>query len=137
MVAGLPGTGVGGIFYLFLAVAMPFVELYRTIRGKGSIRRWGFIALIFTLIVWIFLAVWAEIWCINAATTWLRDYAVSHGWSISWLTAQPTVFSTKAISYASAFGGMITLSTVFVAVQLLRLRYSAKRETTEVVRGLR
>jgi hypothetical protein len=135
MVAGLPGTGVGGIFYLILAAAMPFVELYRTLRGKGSIRRWGFIALQLTLVVWIFLAVWAEVWCLNSAAAWCHQVAASKGW-VSPAVTSTSLFSTKAMSYATAVGGLFTLGTVFVAVQLLRLRY-ARKDASEVVRGLR
>lgn len=38
--AGLPGTGLGGLFYLVLAFAMPLVELPRTLRGRSSRARW-------------------------------------------------------------------------------------------------
>jgi hypothetical protein len=39
-VAGIPGGGVGGLFFLFSAMVMPFVELCRTIRGRSSLGRW-------------------------------------------------------------------------------------------------
>jgi hypothetical protein len=135
MVAGLPGTGVGGIFYLLLAVAMPFVELFRTLRGKGSIRRWGFIAVQLTLVVWIFVVIWAEVWVLNISVEWGRQLLSDvFGWQLA--ANHPALLSTKAMSYASAFGGLITLSSVFVAVHLLRLRFAAKKEA-QIVRGLR
>jgi len=40
MTAGLPGTGIGGVFYLLSALFMPFVELIYTIQGKSSLARW-------------------------------------------------------------------------------------------------
>lgn len=40
MNAGLPGTGLGGLFYLLLALVMPFVELVQTVRGRSSRERW-------------------------------------------------------------------------------------------------
>ncbi|MCH1867597.1 hypothetical protein [Nocardioides sp. CFH 31398] len=40
MTAGLPGTGLGGLFYLLLALAMPVIELVRTLRGDHSAERW-------------------------------------------------------------------------------------------------
>ncbi len=43
MVAGLPGTGIGGIFYLMSAICMPIRELPRLMRGKSSLRRWKLI----------------------------------------------------------------------------------------------
>jgi len=38
--AGLPGTGMGGSFYILLALIMPFFELYQTILGRSSLKRW-------------------------------------------------------------------------------------------------
>lgn len=38
--AGLPGTGIGGLFYLLLALSMPVVELVRSTNGRsGPARR--------------------------------------------------------------------------------------------------
>jgi hypothetical protein len=34
MTAGLPGTGIGGLFYLVSALLMPFVTLFRAMRGR-------------------------------------------------------------------------------------------------------
>ena len=36
MNAGLPGTGIGGIFYLASALAMPLREAYRRVRGRAA-----------------------------------------------------------------------------------------------------
>jgi hypothetical protein len=43
MTAGLPGTGIGGIFYLLLAFIMPVHELYLVCRGRSSWSRWRLI----------------------------------------------------------------------------------------------
>jgi len=40
MTAGLPGIGIGGIFYLLCAFLMPIVELFNFLRGKGNFKRW-------------------------------------------------------------------------------------------------
>lgn len=40
MNAGLPGTGIGGVFYLLSAMLMPIIEIFMTIRGKSSLARW-------------------------------------------------------------------------------------------------
>jgi hypothetical protein len=40
MFAGLPGIGVGTLFYVLLAFAMPFTEIIRVVRGQSSIARW-------------------------------------------------------------------------------------------------
>lgn len=36
MTVGLPGTGIGGMFYLLSALAMPLSEAYRRLRGRAS-----------------------------------------------------------------------------------------------------
>lgn len=40
MIAGLPMTGIGGMFYLVLALFMPIVELYRLFHGRSSWAAW-------------------------------------------------------------------------------------------------
>src|SRR5207249_4696318 len=40
MAAGLPGTGIGGLFFILSAFFMVIVELQRTIRGRSSLARW-------------------------------------------------------------------------------------------------
>lgn len=47
--AGLPGTGLGGIFYVVLALVMPLIETYRTLRGRGTRARWGLVMRQFSL----------------------------------------------------------------------------------------
>ena len=36
MTAGLPGTGIGGLFYLISALLMPFREAFRALIGRGD-----------------------------------------------------------------------------------------------------
>jgi hypothetical protein len=40
MFAGLPGIGVGTLFYVLIALCMPLVELVNVARGTSSIERW-------------------------------------------------------------------------------------------------
>jgi Na+/melibiose symporter-like transporter len=40
MSAGLPGVGLGGLFFIFSALAAPFPELWRTARGRSSAAAW-------------------------------------------------------------------------------------------------
>lgn len=41
MNAGLPGTGIGGVFYLLSALLMPLFEVVNTLRGQSSWSRWA------------------------------------------------------------------------------------------------
>ena len=49
--AGLPGTGVGGLFYVLLALWMPVRELWATARGRGDRARWR-AALVQSALAW-------------------------------------------------------------------------------------
>ncbi len=40
MTAGLPGTGIGGLYYLLLVLLMPIHETWRTLRGTSNAARW-------------------------------------------------------------------------------------------------
>ena len=44
MFAGLPGIGVGTLFYVLMAVWMPFHEIPRVFAGKSSLAQWQLIA---------------------------------------------------------------------------------------------
>jgi hypothetical protein len=60
MSAGLPGLGLGGIFFILSALLAPVFELPRTIRGQSSRARWrriaGHVALALGMIVAIEVA---------------------------------------------------------------------------------
>lgn len=40
MSAGLPGLGLGGLFFIFSALLAPFPELWRTLRGRSDLAAW-------------------------------------------------------------------------------------------------
>jgi hypothetical protein len=44
MFAGLPGIGLGTLFYVLMALGMPFLELVRVAQGTSSLARWKRIA---------------------------------------------------------------------------------------------
>lgn len=55
--AGLPGTGLGGLFYVLLALSMPIVELVATLQGRSSPERWRQVGIQFALACAIVAAV--------------------------------------------------------------------------------
>ncbi len=69
MNAGLPGTGVGGLFLILIALWMPFRELYRTFRGQSSGARWRFVALQLGLALSVILSLLATYWLVALALT--------------------------------------------------------------------
>jgi len=72
MNVGLPGTGIGGLFYLLSAFTMPFTEAVRTIRGEKPASRWRFVMSQVGIAISIFAvlaATWAVLDRLISATT--------------------------------------------------------------------
>jgi hypothetical protein len=61
MFAGLPGTGIGGIFYLLLTIWMPFNELYLTLTGRSSVARWVFVLQRVALFGLVIAVMWGQV----------------------------------------------------------------------------
>lgn len=57
MSAGLPGLGLGGLFFVLMALLAPFVELIRTTRGRSSVAAWRAVGRQFALALTMVAAV--------------------------------------------------------------------------------
>jgi len=117
MTVGLPGTGIGGIFYLLLAVCMPVREFVRTLRGRTNLRRWGFIALQLLLVFGIIAAMWSELWILNQLLIWTWGTLKVNG---PLLTVQRAFYQTKFMATASATASFVSLTFVIAGVHILR-----------------
>jgi hypothetical protein len=113
MTVGLPGSGIGGFFYILSALWMPFNELYRAIRRPDEPRRWRlaftqfFIAS--TIVVTLTLVGWA--WGSAIAPR----LAIFNGRDV------PTILGISALAITLG-----VLATVLSSVQLLRLAVGRK-----------
>lgn len=125
MIAGLPGTGIGGIFYLFLALWMPMNETIDIIRGfansehRQMVKRQLFLTLcvILAVIVTSWLAGWLAIVIlsgIHGSASAKSDTAVEN-----FLQVAPIVLTS------------LTLLAVILAIHGLRLimRFSRSLNT--------
>ena len=110
MNVGLPGTGIGGLFYLVTALLMPAVELLRTIRGRSTIARWRLVAHQVLLALGILLVLWA--------TGWMLNHALPHH-ALASLRAANTQ-ATHALGVAPTTLTLVTLGGVLLAVEVLR-----------------
>ena len=112
MNAGLPGTGIGGIFYLASALAMPFREAYRRVRGRSpGGGNWRVVAAQLAIASGILGAMWV--------TGWLLGLALAAARPITALgTSLPPGNVLRTASVALALG---TLAGVLAGVELLRL----------------
>jgi hypothetical protein len=117
MTAGLPGTGIGGIFYFLLAICMPIFEAFRTIQRRTSLARWGFIALQLSFVFGILAMMWGEVWLLNYALIWLKETLHINWFSVNW---QFSFGRTRTIAAASALASFISLMLVMSAVHIAR-----------------
>jgi hypothetical protein len=62
MTAGVPGTGVGGLFYMLTALWMPFRETGRALRGQSSRARWRLVTLQGAIALGVIASVWTTGW---------------------------------------------------------------------------
>ena len=58
MIAGVPGVGISGIFYLVCAISMPFIDIIKTLRGRSSLRRWRVVMRQFNIVCGIIVGSW-------------------------------------------------------------------------------
>lgn len=65
MNAGMPGTGLGGLFYLVLALVMPLHELYLTARGRSSRERWRLVLTQLAVALGIIATVVVVVWVVR------------------------------------------------------------------------
>ncbi len=113
MTVGLPGTGIGGMFYLLSALAMPFREARRRARGEG--RRtpggWRVVAGQVAIAGGIVAGLWATGWFLGAVLAAARPVIplVGRGHAGNVL---------RIATFVLTFG---TLAGVLAGVELLRL----------------
>ena len=110
MNVGLPGTGIGGLFYLVTACLMPFVELIQTFRGQSSLKRWRVVCVQFSLAAGVVFGLWATAWCIKALAPKTVIFSIKS--TRSQITHALGVTPTALTIY--------TLASVLLAVEALR-----------------
>lgn len=76
MIVGLPGTGIGGLFYLLLVALMPLHEIVLTLRGRSSWRRWRFVLRHLALAAGIVGSLYGAWWALQVFFTFLG----AHHW---------------------------------------------------------
>jgi hypothetical protein len=65
MTAGLPGAGIGGLFFVLSAYFMLVVEIQRTLRGRSSLARWRGVLRSVAIATAMVVAVTAVVWLVH------------------------------------------------------------------------
>lgn len=117
MTVGLPGTGIGGIFYLLLALCMPVMEFVRTLKGRTNLKRWFFVALQLLFVFGVIAVMWSELWLLNKSLALLWGTLKVNG---PLLVVDQAFRQTKIMAMASASASFVSLTFVITGVHVLR-----------------
>lgn len=115
MAAGLPGAGIGGMFYLLSALLMPVRELYRAARGETHLR-WGLVWRQSALAVGILLGLSVTGWAVGHVVA-----AATQGLATTFGVATAVRPAANAVRVSALLLSMGTLAAILVAVQIARL----------------
>ena len=126
---GLPGTGLGGIFYVLLVAWMAIREAWLSLRAASHSSRWKKIASLTSLAAAILAALWVEGWILSQFLT----ANPSIGQSVqAALRKQMAMVSLMPVLSAAPF---VVLAALFVAVHILKqfFRWRSKVAESTVV----
>jgi fucose permease len=112
MTAGIPGSGIGGLFYLVCAFLMPFHELVSVCTGKSNHTSRRKVVRQVINAAGVLCGVWLTGWFISRA---VRIVAVSMHVSL------PRV--APALHFINLTCGLFTLLWVILTVQVLGITY--------------
>src|SRR5712692_11000497 len=112
MTPGIPGTGIGGLFYLLSTAALPLREVYRRLRNGVAAARWRVIALQQLLAAGILAGMWTTGWLLGVLLSTPRAHIMIAGTA----TASHNVWRTATFALSFA-----TLAMVVCTVELLGL----------------
>ncbi len=106
---GLPGTGIGGLFYILSALWMPICEVWRRWQGDAP-RRWPLVARQFAIAVGVVAAMTGVFWALD---TFVLDQVAARA------AGKVYLISSLRVSALMVTSGVLV--TVLGAVHLVRL----------------
>lgn len=118
MTPGIPGTGIGGLFYILSALAMPLAELVNR-QSRGTPRRWRQVARQFAIASGILVALALTAWVIlpEPASPILPETVSGNAEPVSELQTEDMNNLVKLLFLVGTFG---VLMLVLALVQVLR-----------------
>ncbi len=106
---GVPGTGIGGLFYILSALWMPICEVWRRQQGDAP-RPWPLVARQFAIAVGVVAAMTGVFWALD---TFMLDQVAARA------AGKVHVISSLRVSALLVTSGVLV--TVLGAVHLVRL----------------
>src|SRR5688572_30203792 len=122
MIVGLPGAGIGGLFYLAGALVAPACELGRAIAGDPRPRQWALVRRQFAIATSILGAMAATGWIVAVVAESLV------------LIGEPVVGRDYPVALARNLGTftLSTLIAVVATVEMLRLVVVSRARTQRI-----
>jgi hypothetical protein len=115
MTAGVPGTGIGGLFYLLAALFLPVRGLLLRLRG-GRVS-WRMVARLLVLALGVFLGIWATWWLLGLVIVPTAE-TVEAAIHIRGIMRREYA---EFVRWAALLAGFVTLALVMIATQVARL----------------
>ncbi|MBI4460118.1 MAG: tetratricopeptide repeat protein [Acidobacteria bacterium] len=118
MTAGIPGAGIGGLFYLLSALWMPFREGWLAAQGRSTAASRAVVRRQVAIAVGILASLWAAAWLLSAVIAAWPAIASMAG------AAPPSAKDQelpRLLSYSALAFSLATLAIILAGVQLLRL----------------
>jgi hypothetical protein len=132
MAAGLPGTGIGGIFYMLLVAVMPLRELRRTLSRRSCRARWKTVAASLLLVAAILACLWAEAWLLKCGLQWLVAHAGQRAGGLARAT-----LALGQVAPALAIAPFVILAALILLMHLARLILRPRRARASSRRAAR
>lgn len=128
MVVGMPGTGIGGLYYFIMIALMPARELWFVLQGKSSLARWKFIATQWAMVAGILFSLWATMILVKLG---LHAVGVNPAHTLAALrpgaSAAQVAEDTNAFFAKAAWASLLSLGACIVLVQVLRFSIARRR----------
>src|SRR5262245_38796445 len=120
MFAGLPGIGVGTLFYVLTALWMPFPECVRLVRGQSSLARWRLIAIQFFFAI----SIVASIAAAERVLLWIMGEKAPPSLNPARLLNEGfSALSPQTMLAAPITASIILLAAVLLVVEAARIVY--------------
>jgi len=113
MTAGLPGAGIGGLFYLAATITLPFRSLWRRVRGQSDAMSWRHQAHNVAMAAGIIAGLWVAGWLLGfVVPDEMLKPGISSGVGSAGISTRTVI---PAATFAVAIG---TLAMVLAAVEV-------------------
>lgn len=109
MTVGIPGTGLGGLFYFLLVALMPFRELLLTLRRRSSLARWRRVGFHLLVLAGMLGVLWGEAWLLEHVLDLVRLHGATHPVRQMFLKAGQLAAITSVVILAALLSGVAAL----------------------------